>query len=113
MQGWTPDFISRLTEDAQREGCIDRLLPVDGSRAIQLCRELAQNEGILTGISGGATLAGALRIAEEAEPGANILCMLPDTAERYLTTPLFEHVSAEMNSAERNISESTSNFRFD
>jgi cysteine synthase A len=113
MQGWTPDFVSRLTEDAQREGCIDRLLPVDGNRAIQVCRELAQKEGILTGISGGATLAGALQIAADAEPGSNILCMLPDTAERYLTTPLFDPISAEMNSEESAISDSTANFRFD
>jgi len=113
MQGWTPDFVSRLTEDAQREGCIDQLLPVDGNRAIQLCRDLAQKEGILTGISGGATLAGALQIAEEAEPGSNILCMLPDTAERYITTPLFDEIGAEMNGEEREISESTPNFRFD
>jgi Cysteine synthase len=113
MQGWTPDFVSRLTEDALREGCIDQLLPVDGNRAIQVCRNLAKQEGILTGISGGATLAGALQIAAEAEPGSNILCMLPDTAERYLTTPLFDPISAEMNEEEMTISDSTANFRFD
>lgn len=113
MQGWTPDFVSRLTEDAQREGCIDRLLPVDGNRAIQVCRDLARLEGILTGISGGATLAGALQIASDAEPGSNILCMLPDTAERYLTTPLFDPISAEMDEEEQTISDSTANFRFD
>lgn len=113
MQGWTPDFVSRLTEDAQREGCIDRLLPVDGNRAIQVCRDLARMEGILTGISGGATLAGALQIASDAEPGSNILCMLPDTAERYLTTPLFDPISAEMDADEQAISDSTTNFRFD
>lgn len=113
MQGWTPDFISRLTEDAQREGCIDLLLPVDGNRAIQICRELACKEGILTGISGGATLAGALQIASQADPGNNILCMLPDTGERYITTPLFDHIDAEMSGDEQDISDSTPNFRFD
>ncbi len=113
MQGWTPDFISRLTEDAQREGCIDMLLPVDGNRAISVCRELACKEGILTGISGGATLAGALQLAVQAEPGSNILCILPDTGERYITTPLFDHISAEMDGAEHEVSDSTPNFRFD
>jgi cysteine synthase A len=112
MQGWTPDFISRLTGDAQREGCIDRLLPVDGNTALQICRDLARQEGILTGITGGAALAGALQIAAEAEPGSNILCMLPDTAERYLTTPLFDAIAADMDSAELEISTSTPNFQF-
>jgi cysteine synthase A len=112
MQGWTPDFISRLTEDAQREGCIDQLLPVDGNLALQLCRDLARQEGILTGISGGATLAGALQLAAAAEPGSNILCMLPDTAERYLTTPLFDAIDAEMDGDEIGLSDSTPNFRF-
>lgn len=112
MQGWTPDFISRLTEDALQEGCVDRLLPIDGSHAIDWCRKLAQQEGILTGISGGATLAGAIKLAHEADPGSNILCMLPDTGERYLTTPLFDHIELEMSTAEVALSESTANFRF-
>lgn len=112
MQGWTPDFISRLTEDALKEGCIDRLLPIDGNDAINWCRKLAQREGILTGISGGATLAGAMKIAEEAEPGSNILCMLPDTGERYLSTPLFEHITDEMSESENELAASTANYRF-
>ena len=113
MQGWTPDFISRLTEDALIEGCVDRVLPIDGNQAIEWCRKLAQQEGILTGISGGATLAGAMKIAQEAEPGSNILCMLPDTGERYLTTPLFDHIDDDMNQDEQCLSDSTANFRFD
>lgn len=112
MQGWTPDFISRLTRDALQEGCIDRLVPIDGNDALDWCRRLAQKEGILTGISGGATLAGAMKIAQEAEPGSNILCMLPDTGERYLSTPLFEHLTDEMNSAEAELAASTPNYRF-
>lgn len=111
MQGWLPDFISRLTQDAQKEGYIDELLPIDGNRAIEVCRQLAQQEGILTGISGGATLAGALRLAEASEPGTRILCLLPDTAERYLTTPLFDHIQSEMNEEELALSESTRHFR--
>jgi cysteine synthase len=112
MQGWTPDFISQLTEDVVQGGGIDRLLPIDGRLAIDWCRKLAQTEGILTGISGGATLAGAMKIAEDAEPGSNILCMLPDTGERYLTTPLFDHIEGEMNDEENHVSNSTPNFRF-
>jgi cysteine synthase A len=96
MQGWSPDFIPRLTEDAIALQLVDRLLPINGSDAIRLARELAQREGIFCGISGGATLAGALQVAAEAADGATVLCMLPDTGERYLSTPLFEGVSAKM-----------------
>jgi cysteine synthase len=113
MQGWAPDFIAKLTQDAMAAGHIDRILPVSGADALRLSRELATREGILAGISGGATLAGALQIAETAPEGSNILCMLPDTGERYLSTPLFEHVGAEMNDEEIAISRSTSGFGFD
>jgi cysteine synthase A len=78
-----------------------------------LARELASKEGIFVGISAGATLAGALKIAETASPGTNILCMLPDTGERYLSTPLFEAISNDMNEDEIAISCSTPSYRFD
>ena len=65
-----------------------------------------------TGISAGATLAGALAVAENAEPGSNILCMLPDTGERYLSTPLFDGIMEDMNEEEVEISQSTPNFHF-
>jgi cysteine synthase A len=113
MQGWGPDFIAKLTQDAVTAGLIDKILPVSGAESLRLSRELAMQEGILTGISGGATLAGALRIARSAPPGSTILCMLPDTGERYLSTPLFEGVSSEMDEEEIAISRSTAGFRFD
>lgn len=113
MQGWTPDFIPKLAEDAVRDGLIDEIVPIKGGEALRLARELAQQEGILTGISGGATFAGALQICARAQKGAKVLCMLPDTGERYLSTPLFEDVAAEMTAEETEIARSTPRFRFD
>jgi len=113
MQGWTPDFISHLVNEAVERGHIDLLMPVGGEDAIRCARQLALQEGIFTGITAGATFAGALKIAEQAEPGSTILCMLPDTGERYLSTPLFEHIDSEMNRDELDIAESTPNYRFD
>ena len=113
MQGWAPDFISRLTEDAVVAGYVDEILPVAGAEALRLARELAQQEGIFVGTSSGATLAAALEMARRSPPGANIVCMLPDTGERYLTTPLFEHIGEEMTSEELTISRSTPSCRFD
>jgi cysteine synthase A len=113
VQGWSPDFVPKLAEDVLEMRLIDRIVPVAGADAIRLSRELAAREGIFTGISGGATLAGALKICESAAEGATVLCMLPDTGERYLTTPLFEDVPAEMTEEEVEISRSTPNYRFD
>ena len=113
MQGWTPDFIPKLAEDAVRAELIDEILPIKGGDALRLSRELAQREGIFTGITGGATFAGALQICARAEKGAKVLCMLPDTGERYLSTPLFEDIPAEMTSEEIEISQSTPRYRFD
>jgi len=113
MQGWTPDFIPRLTEDAVNLELMDQILPIAGADALRMSQELAQKEGIFAGISGGATLAGALRVCEQAAEGANVLCMLPDTGERYLTTPLFEGISTEMTDEEFAISASTPLCRFD
>jgi cysteine synthase A len=112
MQGWTPDFIPKLTEDAMGLDLADRLLPINGSDAIQASRSLARQEGIFAGISSGATLAGALRVGADAPEGSTILCMLPDTAERYLSTPLFEDIEDDMNEAELKISTSTPNYQF-
>ena len=113
MQGWTPDFLPKLAEDAVKAGFIDEIVPVKGADALRLARELAQQEGILTGITGGATFAGALQLCARAEQGAKILCMLPDTGERYLSTPLFEDIPAEMSAEEVEISRSTPHCRFD
>jgi len=113
MQGWAPDFISRLTEDAVAAGHVDEIVPVAGADALRLSRELARHEGIFVGTSSGATLAAALEVARRSPPGANIVCMLPDTGERYLTTPLFEHIGEEMTPEELTISRSTPSCRFD
>ena len=113
MQGWSPDFVSRLTEEARAEHLIDEIVPVDGNDALRLARELATREGIFAGTSSGATLAAALAIAERAEPGTNIVLMLPDTGERYMSTPLFEGIGEDMNDAEIAISRSTPGYRFD
>ena len=89
IQGWTPDFIPDVLD---RE-IFDDLRSVGDDRAIAVSRELSHKEGIFTGISAGATLATALDIAAEAAEGSVILAMLPDTGERYLSTPLFEGVN--------------------
>lgn len=88
IQGWTPDFIPDVLD---RE-VFDELRPIEDERAIAVSRELAAKEGIFTGISAGATLATALDVAADAPRGSVILAMLPDTGERYLSTPLFEGV---------------------
>jgi cysteine synthase A len=113
MQGWTPDFIPQLAEDVVDAKLIDDIVPIDGNDALKRSRALAQEEGIFVGISAGATLAGAIAVAEKAEPGANILCMLPDTGERYLSTPLFEDIPVDMTEEEQDIARSTPNYRFD
>ncbi len=89
IQGWTPDFIPEVLN----RQVFDELLPVSDDRAIEVARQLAAEEGIFAGISSGATLAAALQVAEAADDGAVILAMLPDTGERYLSTPLFEGVN--------------------
>jgi cysteine synthase len=112
MQGWTPDFIPKLTGDVVAMKVIDRILSIPGPEAIRCSKELATKEGIFVGITSGATLAGALKVAAQAEKGANILCMLPDTGERYLSTPLFADVPVEMTEAELLISRSTPSAQF-
>jgi cysteine synthase A len=74
-------------------------------------KQLAQKEGIFVGITAGATFAGALRICEEAPKGATVLCMLPDTGERYLSTPLFADVAIDMTDEELEMSRSTTGYR--
>jgi cysteine synthase A len=107
MQGWTPDFIPKLTDDAVAAKHIDRVLAIPAPEAIRCAQELAAKEGVFVGITSGGTFAGALRIAREAPKGTRILCMLPDTGERYLSTPLFADVSVDMNEEEWSISRST------
>ena len=113
VQGWSPDWIPKLTEDAVAAGLVDSIVAVGGQESMQQSQNLARLEGIFTGTSGGATLAGALKIAERAPEGSRILTMLPDTGERYLSTPLFEDVPVDMTKEEVEISTSTPNYRFD
>ena len=107
MQGWTPDFIAKITGDAVAAKYIDQLIAIPGPDAIRMSQLLATQEGVFVGITSGATFAGAVKIAETAPKGSTILCMLPDTGERYLSTPLVADVPAEMTDAEREIGRSS------
>jgi cysteine synthase A len=89
IQGWTPDFIPAVLN----RNVADRILTVTDAEAIENARALAQSEGIMCGISSGGTFAAAKKVAAEAPDGAVILAMLPDTAERYLSTALFEGIA--------------------
>lgn len=100
IQGWSPDFIPKLTGDAVDMDIVDRIITIPGPQAIHCSRQLAQKEGIFVGISGGATFAAALEVCGDAPDGTTVLCMLPDTGERYLSTPLFGDILAEMNEEE-------------
>ncbi|MGH1481074.1 MAG: cysteine synthase A [Geminicoccales bacterium] len=107
IQGWSPDFIPKITGDALEMGLMDELLTVSNEDAMACSRDLATKEGIFVGVSCGGTFASALEVAKKAPKGSTILCMLPDTGERYLSTPLFGHIEADMNEAEVEVSQST------
>ena len=111
IQGWTPDFIPLVLQEAIDSKYYDELIPVTGPDAITWAQDLARKEGIFTGISGGATFAVAMGIAEKAPAGSVILCMLPDTGERYMTTPLFEGIPEEMSEEEIALSRSTPGYQ--
>lgn len=111
IQGWTPDFIPAVLQEAIDGGLYDDLIPVAGADGIHWARELAGKEGIFTGISGGSTFAVSQKVAETAPEGSVILCMLPDTGERYLSTPLFEGIAEDMNEDEIKISQSTPGYQ--
>ncbi|WP_424933846.1 cysteine synthase A [Amaricoccus macauensis] len=113
IQGWTPDFIPHVLQEAIDGNYYDELIPVSGPDGMKWARELAAKEGIFTGVSGGSTFAIAMQIAERAAPGSVILAMLPDTGERYLSTPLFEPFGADMNDEEVEISRSTPGYQLD
>ena len=89
IQGWTPDFVPKVL---QRD-VAHRIVTVTDAEAVENARALARSEGILCGISSGATFAAALRVAAEAPQGAVLVTMLPDTGERYLSTVLFEGIT--------------------
>lgn len=107
IQGWTPDFIPYVLQEAIDQKFYDQVVTVPGPVAIENSRKLAAREGIFTGISGGATFAAALQIAEQAPKDSVILAMLPDTGERYLSSPLFEGIAEDMSPEEKQLSQST------
>ncbi|MEO9898745.1 MAG: pyridoxal-phosphate dependent enzyme [Paracoccaceae bacterium] len=111
IQGWTPDFIPHVLQEALDKKFYDELLPVKGADGIAWSRRLAAEEGIFTGISGGSTFAVSMELAEKAPEGSVILCMLPDTGERYLSTPLFEGIAEDMSEEEQALSVSTSGYQ--
>ena len=111
IQGWSPDFIPKITGDAVEMNFIHEIRQVSGADAMKASRDLATQEGIFCGISCGATLATALEVCKEAPKGSTVLAMLPDTGERYLSTPLFGEIEAEINDEELEIMLSTPNYQ--
>ncbi|MBL0897639.1 MAG: pyridoxal-phosphate dependent enzyme [Reyranella sp.] len=111
IQGWTPDFIPLVLQESLDKKYFDERVPISGAEGVKWARALARKEGIFTGISGGSTFAVAMQQAEKAKPGSVILAMLPDTGERYLTTPLFEGVLDDMDEEEVRISKSTPGYQ--
>lgn len=107
IQGWTPNFIPKVCEEGLNLKLVDEVMLVDGQDGMNCAMDLAKKEGIFTGVSGGATVATALEVCKKAPPGSTVLAMVPDTADRYLTTPLFGGIDAEMDEEEASISEST------
>ena len=111
IQGWTPDFIPLVLQEAIDKKFYDERVAIPGPEGIKWARALAQKEGIFCGISAGSTFAVAMQIAEKAPQGSVILAMLPDTGERYLTTPMFEGVAEDMDDEEKKISASTPGYQ--
>ena len=107
QQGWSPDFIAKLAGDAVDSKAISQFLRIPNADAMRCSKDLARKEGIFVGITSGATFAGALKVCATAAPGSTILCMLPDTGERYLSTPLFADVAVDMTPEEVEIAHST------
>ena len=91
IQGWTPDFIPTILE----KEVIDKIVTVNDEASIKTAKDLAKKEGIFCGISSGATMQGAIQIAEGAPKNSTFCVMLPDTGERYLSSPLFENISED------------------
>jgi cysteine synthase A len=110
IQGWTPDFIPLVLQEALDKKYFDERIPIPGAEGVKWAKALAQKEGIFTGISGGSTFGVAVQVAEKAAPGSVVLCMLPDTGERYLTTPMFEGIGEDMDAEEIKISKSTAGY---
>jgi cysteine synthase A len=107
LQGWSPDFVPKLTADALETNVVSKVLRVTNADAMRWSKELARKEGIFVGISSGATFSAALQVCAEAPKGSTVLCMLPDTGERYLSTPLFADIPVDMTEEEIEIARST------
>ena len=107
IQGWTPDFIPLVLEKGLDQTLQDDMIEIPDGAAVAMSQSLARNEGILTGISGGATMWAAVETAKSAPEGSVLVAMLPDTGERYLSTPLFASIDADMNEEELEIARST------
>jgi cysteine synthase A len=112
IEGWAPDFIPLVLQEGIDSGFYDEVVPIAGAEGVKWARALAQKEGILTGISGGSTFGAARQIADRARRGSVILCMLPDTGERYLSSALFESIEDEMTDEEKDLSRSTPSAQF-
>ena len=104
----TPDFIPLVLEKGL--GLQDEMIEIPDGAGVAMAQSLAQNEGILTGISGGATMWAAVETAKNSPEGSVLVAMLPDTGERYLSTPLFASIAADMNEEELEIARSTPSF---
>ena len=111
IQGWAPDFIPLVLQEGVDQQLYDQVETVSGAESMEWSRKLAQQEGIFTGISGGGTFAVAMRHAAAAAPGSVILCMLPDTGERYLSSPLFEDIPEGMTDEEVALMKSTPGYQ--
>lgn len=111
IQGWTPDFIPLVLQESVDKSYYDQVIPIAGPEAIKWARALARREGIFCGISSGATFGVAMQVAEKAPAGSVILAVLPDTGERYLSTPLFEGIVEDMDDEERAMSKSTPGYQ--
>jgi len=111
IQGWTPDFIPYVLQEAVDRSLYDQVVPIAGAEGVAWAKKLAQQEGIFVGISAGATFGVAVATAEKAPAGSVILCVLPDTGERYLSTPLFADIPEDMDEEEKKISKSTAGYQ--
>jgi len=110
VQGWTPDFIPLVLEKGLDQALQDEVVEIPDGAAVAMSQSLARNEGLLTGISGGATMWAAVETAKKAPEGSVLVAMLPDTGERYLSTPLFADIAADMDDEELEIARSTPSF---
>jgi len=107
IQGWTPNFIPKVCEAGLKAKTHDSIELVSGKESIDTALKLMKEEGIFCGTSGGATMAAALKVCAKAPKGSVVLCMIPDTAERYLSTPLFAEVEDKMTAEEIELGKST------